>query len=183
MFEWHVHLLWFFCTCSISLTSWKMWKVMYAMKYEIYIVPKHEEILYKHWMMRIWICYLISDVFMHWGSQFFSKLRKWPAWGSNPRPSRYQHDALTNWANGPGWRRGTPFSFSSFCSLWQLLSRNEMHGTLPHAWLNFELQHYFGNLFSTGWDLQKQVSPCVCFLRMMQCVTKEFPRCFYAYAA
>lgn len=26
---------------------------------------------------------------------------EWPAWGSNPRPSRYQHDALTNWANGP----------------------------------------------------------------------------------
>ena len=31
------------------------------------------------------------------------KCRKsfWPTWGSNPRPSRYQHDALTNWANGP----------------------------------------------------------------------------------
>lgn len=28
----------------------------------------------------------------------------WPAWGSNPRPSRYQHDALTNWANGPRWK-------------------------------------------------------------------------------
>ena len=24
------------------------------------------------------------------------KGQRWPAWGSNPRPSRYQHDALTN---------------------------------------------------------------------------------------
>ena len=25
----------------------------------------------------------------------------WPMWGPNPRPSRYYHDSLTNWANGP----------------------------------------------------------------------------------
>ena len=39
-----------------------------------------------------------------WGTflYFFLLIKKiWPAWGSNPRPPRYQHGALTNWANGP----------------------------------------------------------------------------------